>query len=57
MSGQKLEWAVQGGGGFTIPRGVQETLRCCTKGHGLVGNIGDRQTVGLDDLGGLFQTW
>jgi len=29
--------AAQGGGGVTIPGGVQETFRCCTKGHGLVG--------------------
>ena len=44
-----------GGGGFTIPGGVQETFRCCTEGHGLVGNIGDRRMVGLDDFRGLFQ--
>ena len=36
---------------------VQEMLGCCTEGHGLVGNIGGRRMVGLDDLGGLFQTW
>jgi len=29
--------AAQGGGGVTIPGGVQETFRCCIKGHGLVG--------------------
>jgi len=29
----------------------------CTEGHGLVGNVGDRWTVGMDDLGGLFQPW
>jgi len=45
--GQVLEWAVQGGDGVTIPRGVQEVFRCCTEGHSLVGNIGDRWTVGL----------
>ena len=28
-----LEQAAQGGGGVT---GVQETLSCCTKGHGVV---------------------
>ena len=28
-----------------------------TEGHGLVGNTGDRWTVGLDDLRGLFQPW
>ena len=37
-----MEWAVQGGGGVTIPGGVQETFRCCTEGHGLVENIGGR---------------
>ena len=26
-----------------------------TEGYGLVGNIGDRWKVGLDDLRGLFQ--
>lgn len=30
-------------------------FRCCTEGHGLVGNIGGRWVVGLDDLRGLFQ--
>ena len=34
-----LEWAAQGGGGVTISGGVQETFRCCTEGHGLVGNM------------------
>ena len=32
---------------------VEETRRCCTEGHGLVENIGDLWTAGLDDLGGL----
>ena len=32
-------------------------FRCCTEGHGLVGNIGDRRTVELDVLRGLFQSW
>ena len=32
-----MEWAAQGSGGVTIPGGVQETFRYCTKGHGLVG--------------------
>jgi len=32
-----LEWAAQGGGGVTIPGGVQETSGCGTEGHGLVG--------------------
>ena len=37
-----LEWAAQEGGGVNIPGSVQERFRCCTKGHDLVGNIGDR---------------
>jgi len=37
-----LEWAAQGGGGVTIPGDVQETFRCVTKGHGVIGNVGDR---------------
>ena len=36
-SGWALEWAAHGGSGVTVPRGVQETFRCGTKGHGLVG--------------------
>jgi len=52
-----LQQAAQGGGGVTVPGGVQEMLRCCTEGHGLVGSIGDRWMVVLDDLGGLFQPW
>ena len=52
-----LEQAVQGGGAVAIPEGVQETLQCCTEGRRLVGNIGGRSTVGLDDLGGLSQPW
>lgn len=35
---------------------VQETFRCYTKGHSLVGNNGDRWMVGRDDLVGLFQS-
>ena len=56
-SGQALGRAAQGGGGVTVPGGVQEAFRCCTEGHGLVGNIGNRWTVELDDLGGVFQPW
>jgi len=55
--GQALEWAAQGGGGIAVPKGVQETFRCCTEGHSLMGNIGGTWTVGLDDLEGLFQPW
>ena len=40
-SHQVLEQAAQAGCGVTNPEGVQETLWCCTEGHGLVGNIGD----------------
>jgi len=36
---------------------VQETFRCGTERHGLVGNISDRWMVGLDDLRSLFQPW
>ena len=57
QSGQALDWAAQGGGGVTVSGGVQETFRCCTKEHSLVGDIGDRWMVGLDDLRELFQPW
>jgi len=56
-SGQTLEQTAQGGGGVIITGGVQETFRCCTEGHGLVGNSGGTWVVGLDDLRGLFQPW
>ena len=36
---------------------VQGTFRCCVEGCALVRAIGDRWTVGLDDLAGLFQPW
>jgi len=36
LSGQALEQADQGGGGVTIPGGVQKTCRCGTSGYGLV---------------------
>jgi len=52
-----MEWTAQGGGGITDPGDVQGMLRCCVEGHGLVRTIGDRWTVGLDDLGGLLQPW
>jgi len=52
-----LKWAAQGAGGIAVPGGVQETFRCCTERHSLVGNIGDKWMVGLDDLGELFQPW
>lgn len=31
--------------------------RCCARGHGLMGNIGGRRMVGLDDLKDLLQPW
>jgi len=51
-----LEWAAQGGGGVTVLGSARETFRC-TEGRGLVGNVGDRWTVGLDNPKGFFQTW
>lgn len=45
----------QRGGRLTVPGGVHEMQNCGTEGHGLVGNIGGRWTVELDNLGGLFQ--
>ena len=45
------------GGEVAVPRGVQETFGCCTEGHSLVRSIGNRWMAGLDDLGGLFQSW
>ena len=51
-----LQHAAQGSGGVTIPGDAQEVSRC-TEGCGLLGNIGDRWMVGLDDLRGFFQPW
>ena len=50
-SGQALEQAAQGGGGVTIPGGVQE------KGRETLSDVisGDGLMVDLDDLCGLFQ--
>lgn len=36
---------------------VQETFRCYTEGHDLVGHIGESWMVGLGDLRALFQPW
>ena len=36
-SGQALDQAAQGGGGVTIPGGIQKMCRCGTSGHGLAG--------------------
>ena len=49
-SDEALEEAAQGSGGVTIPGGVHEKGRCGTEGHGVVGNIGAKCTVDLDDL-------
>ncbi len=35
-SGNALEQAAQGGGGVTVPGGVQEMCRCGIEEHGLV---------------------
>ena len=51
---QALEQTAQRGGGVTIPGGLQKTFRCCTEGHGLVVNTGDRWMV---ELGSFFQSW
>lgn len=45
-----MEWVAEGGGGVTVPVGVQGKFGC-----GLVGDIGGRGLVGPDDLEGLFQ--
>ena len=42
---------------WRYPEGIQETCKCGTKEHGLVGSIGGRWTVGLDDLRDLFQPY
>ena len=39
-NGEALEKAAQGGGGGTIPGDVQETCRCGTERHGLLGTVG-----------------
>jgi len=49
-----LDQAAQEGGGVSIPGGVQEMSGCGT-GMWLVGDIGGRWTLGLDDLRGLYQ--
>jgi len=46
--------AAQGGGGVTIPGGVQEPCGGGTEGHGQWA-WGDGLLVGLGDLRGLFQ--
>ena len=55
-SGQALTQAAQGGGGVTVPGGVQETWRCVTERHGqwsCWGWVG----VEVDDLRGLLQPY
>jgi len=47
-----LERAAQGGGGVTVPGGIQETCRCGTEGHGLLGNTGERK---MDDC--IGRSW
>jgi len=46
----------QGNVGVTVPEGVQETRRCGTWEHGLVGVCGENVLmVGLDYFSELFQ--
>ena len=52
-----MKWAAQGGSGVTDPGGVQGTFGFCVEEHGLLRTIGDRWMVGLNDPGGLFQSW
>ena len=46
--------AAQGGGGVTVPGGVQEPCGCGTEGHGQWAWC-DGLLVGLNGLGRLFQ--
>lgn len=48
-----LELAAQGCGRVLALGGFPDMFRCGAKRHGLLGNIGDRLTVGLDDPRGL----
>jgi len=50
-----LEQAAQGGGGVTIPGGVQKMCRRGTLGHSLVGMVVLGQRLDLMILRGLFQ--
>ena len=56
-SGQALEQAAQGEVMELLSPDVFSMFRCCTKGHGLLGDTGGRWMVGLDVLEGLFQPW
>ena len=40
-----LAQAAQGSGRVTVPGGTQETWRCGTVGHGLVGTVGMGQRL------------
>jgi len=51
-TGETLAQAAQGGGGVTIPGGVQEPCRCSTEGHGQWVWC-DGLMVGLADLSDL----
>jgi len=50
-----LQQAAQGSGGVTIPGGVQNTCRCGTLGHGLVGMVLLGWQLDFMILRGLFQ--
>ena len=53
-SSEAVAQAAQGGGGDTVPGGVQEPCGCGTEGHGQWARC-DGLLVGLDGLRGVFQ--
>lgn len=59
-----LRYFARGHPEFCVRKGRKKEHRYCVKAkqekmklQSIYGNIGDRQTVGLDDLTGLFQPW
>ena len=52
-SDSALDQTAQESSGATVPGSIRETFRYCTKGHGLVGNIGGWWMVRLGYLRGL----
>ena len=52
VNSEAVAQAAQGGGGVTIPGGVQELCRCGTEGHS--GHGEDGLMAGLGDLKGLY---
>ena len=55
MSSQALEQPAQGGGGVIVPWNYSRNVYVVLRNMGLVGDIGGRWTVELDDLRHLFQ--